>query len=220
MPRMQVNATRMELMRLRKRLETALRGHSLLKDKLDGLMQEFLQMIERYKAARRTFNEEFPGVLRLFVLAGLTGSREAVLAALTQSRSEMELSAQSRNVAGVNLPQFSLRVQPGGGYSLLDTPMDFDEAVAALQENFERLVQLAELEHGIWLFIAEIKRTRRRVNALEYVMIPDLREALKYIRAKLEENERANTVRLMKIKEMRLTQQRREEAAERARASL
>jgi V/A-type H+-transporting ATPase subunit D len=202
----------MELMRVRRRLAVATRGHSLLKDKLDGLMQEFLGLLQKYKAARREFDREFPEISKRFLLASIAGSPGAVPTALAQSRGEVTLTVQTRNVAGVNLPEFKAEVRPAGGYSLLDTPVDLDEAVEALKAFFPKLIELAQLEHSIWLFIAEIERTRRRVNALEYVMIPQLRDAMRYIRAKLEEIERGNTVRLMKIKEMRLKQQRQEMA--------
>jgi V/A-type H+-transporting ATPase subunit D len=206
----------MELMRVRRRLATATRGHALLKDKLDGLMQEFLTLLERYKTARRDFEQEFPRILRLFILAELRSAPGAVETALTQSRSEVELTVDRRNVAGVGLLRFAAAIRPGGGYSLLDTSEDFDEAALALRAYFPKLIELAELEHNVWLFIAEIERTRRRVNALKYVMIPTLRNAMRYIRAKLEELERGNIVRLMKIKEIRLAQYRAEMARERA----
>jgi V/A-type H+-transporting ATPase subunit D len=220
MAQMRVSATRMELMNVRRRLATATRGHALLKDKLDGLMKEFLGLLQRYKAARRAFDREFAKVSQRFLLAKLCGAAGAVDTALAQSRAEARLTVERRNVSGVNVSHFSAEVAPGGGYSLLDAPLDLDEAVAALRAFFPKLIERAELEHSVWLFIAEIERTRRRVNALEYVMIPQLREAMRYIRSKLEEIERGNTVRLMKIKEMRLAQQRKEmaELREQARA--
>jgi len=220
MPRMRVSATRMELMNVRRRLATATRGHAILKDKLDGLMKEFLALLQRYKRARRAFDEELTEVAKRFLLAKRTSTAGAVETALAQTRAELRLTVERRNLSGVNVPHFSPEVRPGGGYSLLDAPLDLDEALMALRAFLPKLLELAELEHSVWLFIAEIERTRRRVNALEYVMIPQLREAMRYIRSKLEEIERGNTVRLMKIKEMRLAQQRKEmaELRERARA--
>jgi V/A-type H+-transporting ATPase subunit D len=218
MAQMHVSATRMELMRTRRRLSVATRGHSLLKDKLDGLMKEFLELLERYKAARRSFDAEFPEMLKRFVLAGLCSSPGAVAAAVEQSRGEVQLTVQKRNIAGVNVPHFEATIHAAGGYSLLETSADLDEAIEGLKRFMPRIVELAELEHSVWLFIAEIERTRRRVNALEHVMIPSLRDAVSYIRDKLEEMERSNTVRLMKIKEMRLAQQREELARQRQQA--
>jgi V/A-type H+/Na+-transporting ATPase subunit D len=216
MPQMQVSATRMELMRVRRRLSTATRGHSLLKDKLDGLMQEFLGVLDDYKNARRALEERFPDVLRAFVLAGLSSSSDAIATALTQARGEATVEVQTHNVAGVAVPSFKVDIQTGGGFSLLDTPFVCDEAVADLREHFPDLLRVAELEHAVYLLVAEIERTRRRVNALEYIMIPSLRETMRSIRMKLDEMERGNTIRLMKIKDMRLAQQRREAAEGRA----
>lgn len=215
---MHVTATRMELLRVRRRLATATRGHALLKDKLDGMMKEFLGLLERYKAARRALNAEFPEVLKGFVLAGLCSTPGAVEAAVRQSRSEIGLTVTTRNVTGVNVPVFEPRIHSSGGYSLLETAAEFDEAVEGLKAFVPRILELAEREHAVWLLIAEIERTRRRVNALEYVMIPQLRDAMRAIRSKLDELERGNTVRLMKIKEMRTAQQRKALAEQRAAA--
>jgi len=206
--RLQVSATRMQLMQLRKRLSTAVHGHSLLKDKLEGLMAEFLKLIQIYKTARRTLDAEYPEVVKLFLLAGLAASREAVRSAIMQSRGEMTLSETTRNVLSVIVPHFEAEVRPGAAYSLLDTPLEFDEASAGLAEYFPRILELAETEHAVWLLMEEIERTRRRVNALEYILIPQLRETVKYVQGKLDENERGNITRLMKIKEMRLAQER------------
>ncbi len=216
MAQMQVNATRMELMRVRRRLSTATRGHSLLKDKLDGLMQEFLGVLDEFKAARRDLEERFPHILRSFVLAGLSSSSDAITTALTQCSGEATIEMQHHNVAGVAVPTFKTEIRVGGGFSLLDTPLVFDEAVVDLREHFPELIRVAELEHTVWLLVAEIERTRRRVNALEYIMIPSLRDTMRTIRMKLDEMERGNTIRLMKIKDMRLAQQRREAAEGRA----
>jgi len=216
---MHVTATRMALLKVRRRLATATRGHSLLKDKLEGMMKEFLELLERYKAARESFDAEFPEVLRGFVLAGLCSTPGAVEAAIRQNRSELGLTVTTRNVAGVNMPVFEPHVHAGGGYSLLETAAEFDEAVEGLRAFVPRIAELAGQEHAVWLLISEIERTRRRVNALEYVMIPHLRDAMRTIRSKLEELERGNTVRLMKIKEMRAAQQRKELAAQRAAAT-
>ncbi|NLW51242.1 MAG: V-type ATP synthase subunit D [Candidatus Brocadiaceae bacterium] len=207
---MNVTATRMALLQVRSRLATATRGHGLLKDKLDGMMKEFLGLLDRYKTARRAFDAEFPEVLKGFVLAGLCSAPGAVEAALEQSRSEIGLTVTTRNITGVNVPVIEPRIQSAGGYSLLQTAVEFDEAVEGLRHFVPRIIELAEMEHAVWLLIAEIERTRRRVNALEYVMIPQLREAMRTIRSKLEELERGNTVRLMKIKEMRAARQREE----------
>jgi len=207
MAQRQVNATRMQLMQMRRRLTIAVRGHSLLKDKLEGLMADFIEMVERYREARESFDQEYPAVIKLFVLAGMAGTREAVGDALKQSRSRLEINVAIRNVVSVRVPHFEATVHPGGGYSLLDTPLEFDEAMRELAEFLPRILELAELEHSVWMLMEEIERTRRRVNALEYILIPDLRYTVRYIRAKLDENERSNITRLMKIKDMRLKEE-------------
>lgn len=206
--RLQVNATRMQFMQLRRRLVTALHGHALLKDKLEGLMAEFLVLVQKYKQARREFDAEYPEVAKLFVLARIAASREAVDSAIVQSSAQMALSVDKRNVLSVMVPHFEAKVLPGAGYSLLDTPLELDEASGRLARFLPKVLEVAELEHTVCLMMAEIERTRRRVNALEYILIPQLRATVKYIRSKLDENERGNITRLMKIKDMRLAQER------------
>ncbi len=206
--RLQVNPTRMQLMQLRKRLSVAVHGHSLLKDKLEGLMAEFMERIDDYKDRRRSFDSEYPDVARLFVLAGIAGSREAVEDAVNQGRPELELTETGRNILSISVPHFEVEVKPGGGYSLLDAPLELDEAIGRMAEFLPRILELAETEHALWLLMKEIESTRRRVNALEYIMIPRLRNTVKYIQSKLDENERSNITRLMKIKDMRLEEER------------
>jgi V/A-type H+-transporting ATPase subunit D len=206
--RLQVNPTRMELMELRDRLQVAVHGHSLLKDKLEGLMAEFMELVDEYKEKRRSFNEDYPAVSKLFALAGIAASRETLDDAISQSSSELELETTTRSVVSVRVPHFEAEAQPGGGYSLLDAPLELDEATQQLADYLPRILELAELEHTLWMLMDEVQRTRRRVNALEYIMIPQLRATVKYIQAKLDENERSNIVRLMKVKEMRMQEER------------
>jgi V/A-type H+-transporting ATPase subunit D len=203
-----INPNRMELLKLRKRLATATRGHKLLKDKLEGLIQDFMEYLEGYRKARRGLDDELPRILRLFVLAGLRASPDVIEAAVTQSRAELALTAGHRRLMGVEIPTFDFRIEPGEGYSFLNTPPELDRAVESLKEYFPRILDLAEREEGIRRLLAEIERTRRRVNALEYVIIPDVRATIREIKMKLDELERGNVTRLMKIKEMRLTQER------------
>lgn len=210
MARLQVNPTRMELIQLRRRLGIAVHGHSLLKDKLEGLMAEFMAAVEKYRVARAAFNRDYPEVIKLFVLTGLVSSRQAVDDAITQSRSELDLTVTRRSVLSVKVPSFQAHAHPGQGYSLMDTPLELDEATQSLAEFLPRILELAEVEHAIWVLMEEIERTRRRVNALEYIMIPSLRETVKYIQSKLDENERGNITRLMKIKDMRVAEERKE----------
>ena len=142
------------------------------------------------------------------MLAGILGSREALEEALSQCCGELDLSVSTRNLLSVRIPHFEARARQGGNYSLLDTPLQLDEATARLAAFVPTILEVAELEEGIRLLMEEIERTRRRVNALEYIMIPSLRETVKYIQGKLDENERGNITRLMKIKDMRLAEER------------
>jgi V/A-type H+-transporting ATPase subunit D len=198
----------MELMRLRRRLAIAVHGHDLLKEKLDGLMQFFIELVDKYRAERRKFDGEYAAVIKLFVLADITGSPEAISEALAQASGSLELSLSTKNILSVRAPHLEAKVQRGAGYSLLDTPLELDEAIRSLAAFLPRILELAELEQSIWLLMEEIERTRRRVNALEYIMIPSLRETIRFIQSKLDENERGNITRLMKIKDMRLAEER------------
>lgn len=204
-----VTPTRMELLRMRKRLATATHGHKLLKDKLDGLMTEFREIVEVYKKTRLEVDEGLPEVLKLFVLANITSSRQAVETAIFQSRSSLTLDVTRQRFMGVAVPKFAVDFQAGATpYSLLDTPAELDDATAALKEYFPKILELAQLEETMRRMVEEIERTRRRVNALEHVMIPELRATIKYISSKLDEQERSATIRLMKIKEQRVKEER------------
>lgn len=201
--KLRVNPTRMELLKLRKRLGVALRGHKLLKDKLEGLMAEFLILIKEYKTARLQLDEELSAVMRLFVLAGITSSRQTILTALEQSKGRQEITIKQKRLITILIPQFEVStIQGGTAYSYLDTPSELDIAVNELKEYFPKILKLAELEQSLRLMAKEIEKTRRRVNALEYILIPQIKETIKFIKGKLDEMERSNINRLMKIKEM------------------
>ena len=203
--RLAVNPTRMELLRLRKRLVVARRGHKLLKDKLDGLMKEFLQIANEYKQHRLAVDEELPRVLKLFVLAEITSSRLITENALETTRQDLEITVKPRRLMSVVIPQFEATFgDSAGGYSLVHTSPDLDEAIAGLKAFMPELLRMAELEETIRRLSREIEKTRRRVNALEYTFIPRMAETVKYITSKLDEMERSNTSRLMKIKAQRL----------------
>lgn len=201
--KLRVNPTRMELLRLRKRLAVAVRGHKLLKDKLEGLITEFLTLIKEYKTARLQLDEELSTVMRLFVLASITSSRQTILTALEQSKGQQEIEIKHKRLLTVLIPQFEIPIIQGGtAYSYLDTPSELDTAVSELKEYFPKILKLAGLEQSLRLIAKEIEKTRRRVNALEYILIPQIEETIKFIKSKLDEMERSNINRLMKIKEM------------------
>ena len=199
----------MEFLRMRKRLRTAVHGHKLLKDKLDGLMQEFRKLADDYKRMRMEVDEGLPEVLKMFVLASITSSTQTIESAIVQSQSKLELTVSHTRRMSVIVPAFAVEFEKSAAtYSLLDTPVELDQATADLREYFPKILELAQIEETVRRMVLEIEKTRRRVNALEYVMIPELRRIIKYISTKLDENERSTTTRLMKIKEQRLRDER------------
>lgn len=208
MSRLPINPTRMELLRLRKRLVVALRGHKLLKDKLDGLMREFLEISNRYKIFRLKVDEELPQILKLFVIAGITSSRQITENALESTKQELELEIKRNRIMGVIVPKLEFSFgETKGMYSFIHTSPELDRAILRLKDFMGELLKMAELEETIRLMAGEIEKTRRRVNALEYTVIPRMQETIKYITNKLDEMERSNTARLMKIKALRLAQE-------------
>ncbi len=206
--RMEVNPTRMELLRLRRRLQVAVRGHKLLKDKLDGLMKEFLTLADEYKRSRLSVDEELPGVMKLFVLAEVTSSRLITEDALENTRQELNIERKTRRIMSVNVPKLEIAFgEVTGGYSMVHTSAELDEAISGLREFLSKLLKMVELEETVRLLCDEIEKTRRRVNALEHTFIPRMRETIKFIKDKLDETERSNTSRLMKIKSQREAQE-------------
>jgi V/A-type H+-transporting ATPase subunit D len=203
--RLAVNPTRMELLRLRRRLVVARRGHKLLKDKLEGLMKEFLQIAREYKSHRLAVDEELPYVLKLFILAEVTSSRLITENALETTRQDLQISLKPRRFMSVVVPQIDAVLgEVRGGYSLVHTSSELDRAIAGLRAFLPKLLKMAELEDTVRRLSREIEKTRRRVNALQYTLIPRMAETIKFITSKLDELERSNTIRLMKIKAQRL----------------
>ncbi len=203
MAQMRVNPNRMELMKLRSRRQVAQRGHKLLKDKLDELMKEFLARIGESRTLRAEVERELFAAYGTVAVARGVAGRAALAAALASGNPEPIVSVAERNVMSVRIPEFTLAALPApGGYSLVTTPIAFDSALAALAAVAPRLIVLAEKEKAIELLAAEIERTRRRVNALEHVLIPQLDETIRSIGMKLDEAERSNLTRLMKVKDM------------------
>ena len=215
----QVNPTRMELTRQKKKLATATRGHKLLKDKRDELMRQFLELVRENKALREKVEEGLEAVNRNFVLARSTSSDQALNTALLAPKQEVYLNADTRNVMSVEIPVFTTSTRSADegdiySYGFAFTSGDLDDAVKSLQELLPDMLRLAEVEKSCQLMAAEIEKTRRRVNALEYVMIPDAQEKIRYITMKLDENERSTQIRLMKVKDMMLEEARQERLKE------
>jgi V/A-type H+/Na+-transporting ATPase subunit D len=206
-----VNPTRMELTKLKKKLATATRGHKLLKDKRDELMRQFLDMVRENRALREKVEKGILEANKNFVLARSAMPDEVLNVALLAPKQEVYLEAGKRNVMSVEIPEFEYRTKTADEhdiypYGFAFTSSDLDDAVKSLQDILPDMLRLAEIEKSCQLMAAEIEKTRRRVNALEHVMIPELRENIKYIVMKLDENERSTQVRLMKVKDMMLEQ--------------
>ena len=215
----QVNPTRMELTRQKKKLATATRGHKLLKDKRDELMRQFLELVRENKTLREKVEEGLEAVNKNFVLARASSSDQALNTALLAPKQEVYLNADTRNVMSVEIPVFTTSTRSADegdiySYGFAFTSGDLDDAGKSLQELLPDMLRLAEVEKSCQLMAAEIEKTRRRVNALEYVMIPDAQEKIRYITMKLDENERSTQIRLMKVKDMMLEEARQERLKE------
>ena len=207
----QINPTRMELTRLKKKLGTAVKGHRLLKDKRDELMHEFLDLVKGNMELREKVEQGIKNANRNFVLAKAGMSDEELRTALMTPKQEISLITNKKNVMSVDIPVYDFKTRSADendiySYGFAFTSGDLDYAVDSLQEVFKDMLKLAEVEKSCQLMAAEIEKTRRRVNALEHVIIPETKEGIRYITMKLDENERSTQVRLMKVKNMMLEQ--------------
>lgn len=214
MARLNVNPTRMELTNLKRKLTTARRGHKLLKDKQDELMRRFLDLVRENKELRRKVEEGIEEPNRHMALARSVMSDSSLDVALMMPSQKMSLDVSEKNVMSVMLPVFDTKFKTADGndiysYGFAFTSSDLDAAVKSLSDIMPYMLRLAEVEKSCQLMSAEIEKTRRRVNALEHVMIPQYEETIKYISMKLDENERSSTIRLMKVKNMMLEEARR-----------
>jgi V/A-type H+-transporting ATPase subunit D len=204
-----VNPTRMELTRLKGKLRTAQRGHKLLKDKRDELMKQFLDTVREVKSLRAEVEEELMKVHGAFTVASALMSAQAMEQALVYPKQSVELTMTTRNIMSVNVPvyEFHTKTQSDSDiypYGFAATSGELDTAVDALGRVFQKMLKLAQIEKSAQLMAEEIEKTRRRVNALEYVVIPNTQDTIRYITMKLDENDRATTTRLMKVKDMLL----------------
>ena len=206
---MNVNPTRMQLQKLKKQLVTAVRGHKMLKDKRDELMRQFLALVREAKQLREYVESELTNCNNHFINASAVMSQASLNASLMSPKQQVNVEVSSKNVMSVNIPQFSTsqRTSDEGDifpYGFAFTSFELDDAVMSLNKLLPDLIRLAKIEKSCELMSAEIERTRRRVNSLEYVMIPKYQETIKYISMKLEENDRSSRARLMKVKDMLL----------------
>ena len=209
MAEIRVNPTRMELKKLQVRCNTARRGHRLLKDKRDELMRRFLDVVREDKDLRERVEAALARAYGGFSVAGAVSNPKMMQEALILPKKEGELMVEYRNLMSVTVPEFQMHVTGAGesdsyNYGFAFTSGELDRSVREFGGILEDLLRRAELEKKAQLLAEEIERTRRRVNALEYIMIPQYMTAIKSIKMKLDENERGNTTRLMKVKDMML----------------
>ncbi len=208
----QIIPTRQELNRLKKKLGTAVRGHKLLKDKRDELMRQFLDLVRENMDLRIKVEEGIQRANTNFVVAKSTMSEQEMHTALMVPKQEVQINASVKNVMSVEIPSFDFKTRTADendiySYGFAYTSSDLDAAVKSLADVFPDMLRLAEVEKACSLMAKEIENTRRRVNALEHVTIPETRESIKYITMKLDENERSSQIRLMKVKDMMLEEE-------------
>ena len=196
--------TRMELSSLKRRLVTAKRGHKLMKDKRDEMVRRFIAYVRRNKELREQVEELMSRAMQHFVLAKATMSKAEIEEALCYPASSAAIETGTKNVLSIEVPKLTYVEKDSvpRTYGYMTTSTELDEAVDTFAELMPLLIELAEIEKTCSLLAGEIEKTRRRVNALEYVMIPQLEEAIHRIAMKLDENERGNLTRLMKTKDM------------------
>lgn len=206
MAKLNVNPTRMALSNLKSRLVTAKRGHKLLKDKQDELMRRFIEMIRRNKTLRVEVEKALSNSFKSFLLSSAVMSPEFLEQAVAFPKEQVSVAIETKNVMSVNIPKMEFtRTESEGAifpYGFAQTSSELDDAILELHSVMSMLLELAEVEKACQLMADEIEKTRRRVNALEYRTIPDLEETIKFIRMKLDENERATITRLMKVKDI------------------
>ena len=209
MARLNVNPTRMVLSKLKGQLKVALRGHKLMKDKRDELMKIFLDLARENKRLREEVEPMLMEVYDSFSVARAVMAPEMLEEALMYPKQSVKLVAETKNVMSVDVPAFDFEHESDNStdiypYGFISTSGELDKAIEKLSELFPKLLELAAMEKQVMLLADEIEKTRRRVNALEYVKIPNYQETIKYIKMKLDEDERGNQTRLMKVKDLML----------------
>ena len=203
MARLNINPTRMELKKLKARLATAVRGHKLLKDKSDEMIRRFTVILREDKALRDEVEEELLKTLKQFSVARSVTPSYNAETAFAMPTVAIKAECSQKSIMGVEVPSIELveeKRTDGLPYAYSEITSEADYSVGAISALLPKLLKLAETEKAVRLLADEIERNKRRVNALEYIMIPQLEETIKYIRNKLDENERAAVVRLMKVK--------------------
>ncbi|NCB73924.1 MAG: V-type ATP synthase subunit D [Clostridia bacterium] len=207
MPKAAITPTRMVLNQQKTRLKTAMRGHKLLKDKRDELMRRFMEVVRKNRELRTRVEQGMTEAFSALTVASAIMSPDMLEQAILYPRQSVELSMQYKNVMSVNVPVYDFKTKTADTgdiypYGFAQTSGELDDALSKLSQVFADMLELAQVEKTMQLMAQEIEKTRRRVNALEYVMIPECQENIKYISMKLEENDRSSKVRLMKVKDM------------------
>ncbi|AZP05198.1 V-type ATP synthase subunit D [Jeotgalibaca ciconiae] len=207
MARLNVKPTRMELANLKDRLKLSTRGHKLLKDKQDELMRQFIILIKENNALREEVERELTDSMKEFVIAKSLINELFIEELFVGSETNVELDIHEKNIMSVIVPQMDFNIKEADvtsdiQYGYLNSSSELDEAIERIESILPKLLKLSEIEKTCQLMADEIEKTRRRVNALEYRMIPQLQETIRYIQMKLEENERSSIVRMMKVKDM------------------
>jgi len=198
-----IKATRMEYLKLKKRRKTALRGYKLLKEKRDGLMKKFMEIIKETKHTRKEMEESLATAGKQFAIATASIMEREVEEFFLLPRAKVSVSSKEENIMSVWVPEFNYQIEGDfKTYSDFTAPLGMTPALKKFWEAFEIMVKLAGIEHAARLLSFEIEKTRRRVNALEYVIIPQIQTKMKYISAKLDEQERAEKIIRLKIKDM------------------
>ena len=199
-----VNPTRMELTRLKRQLSTAKRGHKLLKDKQDEMVRQFMLIIKKTRSLREEVEKEFKAIITAFTSAQLKVSRESIYEALMVPAKAAQIEVGVNNIMNIKTPTVKF-VDDGDinlTYGFAFTPSELDSSILNLSKVLPKFIELAGLDKACDMLASEIEKTRRRVNAIEYIMIPDMEANIKYIVQKLDDNERSNIIRLMKSKEI------------------
>ncbi|MGT2932450.1 V-type ATP synthase subunit D [Streptococcus catagoni] len=205
MVRLNIKPTRMELNNLKKRLKTAKRGHKLLKDKRDELMRHFVDLIRENDQLRRQVEDILVSNMQDFVLAKSLENDAMIEELFAVPVREVSLFMEVENIMSVHVPKFHIKEKSSEkgndfSYSFLSSNSEMDQTIQNMEDLLDQLLRLAEVEKKCQLMADEIEKTRRRVNGLEYAIIPQLEETIHYIELKLEEAERSNLVRIMKVK--------------------
>jgi len=198
--RLSVNPNRMELMRMRRRLVLAERGYKLLKDKLEEIMRRFLDVMRKYFDIQGGISKKLDKIFLSFALARARNSLDDLEKLLPEG--ELTLDVKEEKVFNLTIPRFDIKESETADYDLFNTDAELDIGLKKMKEVLEDLTEMARLWKAIELFSQEIEATRRRVNALEHILIPSIKETIKYISSRLDEMERSYQVQLMRIKEI------------------